>query len=62
MIEIAPTHDQIGIFSPIILVVVRLIQGLNIGGEYAASATHLSEMAERKRRGFFLFFSTSPLL
>ena len=62
MIAIAPTHDQIGIFSPIILVVARLIQGLSVGGEYGASATYLSEMAEKNRRGFFSSFQYVTLI
>ncbi len=57
MIAISPTHDQIGILAPIILVVARLIQGLSVGGEYGASATYLSEMADRDRRGFFQAFN-----
>ena len=47
MIAVSPTHDQAGILAPIILVVARLIQGLSVGGEYGASATYLSEMAEK---------------
>ena len=62
MIAVSPTHDQIGIFAPIILVVARLIQGLSVGGEYGASATYLSEMAERNRRGFFSSFQYVTLI
>ncbi len=62
MIAISPTHDQIGILAPIILVVARLIQGLSVGGEYGASATYLSEMADRDRRGFFSSFQYVTLI
>lgn len=62
MIAIAPTHDQVGILSPIILVVARLIQGLSVGGEYGASATYLTEMADKDRRGFFSSFQYVTLI
>ena len=56
MIAISPTHDQIGIFAPIILVVARLIQGLSVGGEYGAVATYMSELGLKGQRGFFASF------
>ncbi|WP_159314141.1 MFS transporter, partial [Klebsiella pneumoniae] len=40
----------------------RLIQGLSVGGEYGASATYLSEMAEKDRRGFFSSFQYVTLI
>ena len=39
--------------TPALLVFARLMQGLSVGGEYGASATYLSEMAGKDRRGFF---------
>ena len=62
MIAIAPTHDQVGILSPIILVVARLIQGLSVGGEYGSSATYLTEMAGKNHRGFFSSFQYVTLI
>jgi MFS transporter, MHS family, alpha-ketoglutarate permease len=56
IIALAPTHEQAGTFAPIILVVARMMQGLSVGGEYGASATYLSEMAPRERRGFWSSF------
>jgi MFS transporter, MHS family, alpha-ketoglutarate permease len=56
LIAIAPTYAQVGVFSPAILLVARLIQGLSLGGEYGSSATYLSEMADRERRGFWSSF------
>lgn len=47
MIAVTPSYESIGVFAPILLVVARLIQGLSVGGEYGASATYLSEMAEK---------------
>jgi MHS family alpha-ketoglutarate permease-like MFS transporter len=56
MIAVAPTYAQAGLLSPGVLLVARLIQGLSLGGEYGASATYLSEIADRKRRGFWSSF------
>jgi MHS family alpha-ketoglutarate permease-like MFS transporter len=56
MIALAPTYRSIGLASPIILVLARLIQGLSVGGEYGASATYLSEIAPPAQRGFYASF------
>ena len=56
LIAIAPTYSQAGLLSPLTLLVARLIQGLSLGGEYGSSATYLSEIADRKRRGFWSSF------
>lgn len=53
MIAVTPSYDSIGIAAPILLVLARLLQGLSVGGEYASSATYLSEMATPKHRGFY---------
>jgi MFS transporter, MHS family, alpha-ketoglutarate permease len=56
LIAIAPTYAQAGLLSPTTLLVARLIQGLSLGGEYGSSATYLSEIADRERRGFWSSF------
>ncbi|HEU0310987.1 MAG TPA: MFS transporter [Sphingomicrobium sp.] len=56
LIAFAPTYGQAGLISPAILLVARVIQGLSLGGEYGSSATYLSEMAGRERRGFWSSF------
>ncbi len=53
---IAITPTGLGALSPTLLVVARLMQGLAVGGEYGASATYVSEMASRERRGFWSGF------
>ena len=56
IIAILPGYDSVGVAAPILLVVARILQGLSVGGEYGASATYLSEMAGRRRRGFWSSF------
>lgn len=62
MIAVTPGYDSIGIFAPILLVTARLIQGISVGGEYGASATYLSEMAGKDKRGFFSSFQYVTLI
>lgn len=52
LIAIAPTYQQAGYTGALVLLLARLIQGLSLGGEYAASATYLTEVSDRRRRGF----------
>jgi MHS family alpha-ketoglutarate permease-like MFS transporter len=56
MIALAPTYARAGLLSPAILLLARMIQGLSLGGEYGSSATYLSEIADRERRGFWSSF------
>jgi MHS family alpha-ketoglutarate permease-like MFS transporter len=51
LIAVAPTYDAVGYFGALVLVVARLLQGLSVGGEYAASATYLTEATPQGRRG-----------
>ncbi|WP_447728337.1 MFS transporter [Sphingomonas koreensis] len=62
LIAVTPGYETIGWVAPALLVFARLIQGLSIGGEYGASATYLSEMAGKKRRGFFSSFQYVTLI
>jgi MHS family alpha-ketoglutarate permease-like MFS transporter len=56
MIAVAPTYETVGPWAPAILLLARMIQGLSLGGEYGSSATYMSEMADRDRRGFWSSF------
>ncbi|MCV7355890.1 MFS transporter [Mycolicibacterium fluoranthenivorans] len=53
LIGIAPTHDVIGVWAGLVLLVARLIQGLAHGGEIAASYTYIAEIAPRAKRGLW---------
>ncbi|MFZ5669463.1 MAG: MFS transporter [Pseudomonadota bacterium] len=62
VIALAPTYAQVGVLAPAILLAARILQGLSVGGEYGASATYLSEVAGRKRRGFWASFQYVTLI
>ncbi|WP_298283466.1 MFS transporter [Novosphingobium sp.] len=62
LIAISPTYESAGLLAPALLVLARLMQGLSVGGEYGASATYLTEMAGKKRRGFFSSFQYVTLI
>ncbi|MFF8476430.1 MFS transporter [Streptomyces sp. NPDC015414] len=51
LIALAPTYGRSGYLGALVLLLARLLQGLSIGGEYAASATYLTEVSARNRRG-----------
>ncbi|MGC5344460.1 MFS transporter [Streptomyces sp. DT24] len=52
LIAVAPTYDVAGYGGVAVLLAARLLQGLSVGGEYAASATYLTEASAPERRGF----------
>ncbi len=53
IVGILPTSDQIGFLAPAILIALRLLQGLALGGEYGGAATYVAEHSPHGRRGFY---------
>ena len=53
IVGVMPTSDQIGVTAPIILIALRMLQGLALGGEYGGAATYVAEHAPQGRRGFY---------
>ncbi|CAL9287952.1 MFS transporter [Streptomyces sp. SudanB182_2057] len=56
LVGLTPTYASAGVAAPVVLVVARLLQGLSVGGEFAASTTFLVESAGPGRRGLFSSF------
>lgn len=52
LMGLLPTHASIGIWAPILLVLIRLIQGLSVGGEYTSSLVYMVENAPDGKRAF----------
>lgn len=53
IVGLLPTYESIGIAAPIILVTLRIVQGLALGGEYGGAATYVAEHAPDDKRGAF---------
>jgi MFS family permease len=55
-VGLLPTYDTIGLAAPILLVLLRVAQGLALGGEYGGAAIYVAEHAPRNRRGLYTGF------
>lgn len=53
LVGVLPTYAMVGIWAPIGLVILRLLQGFSAGGEYGSVATYICESSPDDRRGFF---------
>ncbi|WP_028916722.1 MFS transporter [Pseudoxanthomonas sp. J35] len=56
IVGILPTYASIGLAAPVILIILRLAQGLALGGEYGGAATYVAEHAPHGKRGLYTSF------
>ncbi|MEY4952567.1 MAG: hypothetical protein RL299_991, partial [Pseudomonadota bacterium] len=56
IVGLLPSYASIGVAAPILLVLMRLIQGLALGGEYGGAATYVAEHAPNNKRGLYTSF------
>jgi MHS family shikimate/dehydroshikimate transporter-like MFS transporter len=60
-IGLLPTYDTIGVWAPILLIVLRIIQGIGIGGEWGGASVMIQEHAPDGQRGFYASFIQTGL-
>ncbi|MGH3319718.1 MAG: MFS transporter [Streptosporangiaceae bacterium] len=62
LVGVLPSYDQVGLWAPVALLALRMLQGFSTGGEYGGAATFIAEYTPDDRRGFwcsFLEFGTT---
>ncbi|MBB2891412.1 MFS transporter [Flexivirga oryzae] len=53
LVGVIPSYDSIGFWAPVLLILLRVVQGFSTGGEYGGAATFMAEYAPDKKRGFW---------
>ncbi|MHA6205690.1 MFS transporter [Dyella soli] len=56
LVGVLPGYDSIGMLAPVVLIALRLLQGLALGGEYGGAATYVAEHAPQGKRGLYTSF------
>ena len=59
LLSILPTFAQAGVYAPVLLVVLRMVQGLSVGGEFSGSIVYVNESAAPKNKGLMTAVSTA---
>jgi MHS family proline/betaine transporter-like MFS transporter len=62
LIGVLPTHAKIGVMAPILLALLRLIQGFSVGGEFTGTISFIVEHGQQSRRGFSGSLATFSLI
>ncbi|BBL53160.1 MFS transporter [Bartonella quintana] len=62
LIALLPTYETIGATAAVLLILLRMVQGLSVGGEYGTTATYMSEIALKNHRAFFSSFQYATLI
>jgi MHS family proline/betaine transporter-like MFS transporter len=62
LIGVLPTYAQIGIMAPMLLTLLRLIEGFSVGGEFTGTISFIVEHSQKSRRGFAGSFATFSLI
>ena len=57
LVGFIPSYEKIGLTAPVLFILLRLIQGISIGGEYSGIIIYLAESAPRNKRGFTTSFA-----
>jgi MFS family permease len=55
-VGLLPSYGSIGLAAPVILILLRMLQGLALGGEYGGAATYVAEHAPKGKRGLYTSF------
>ncbi len=58
LIGLLPTHAQVGVTASVLLMILRMVQGFSVGGEFTGSISFLAEHAPPERRGFYSSWTT----
>jgi MFS family permease len=63
LVGLLPSYAQVGMWAPVLLVILRLTQGLAVGGEYGSAATYVAEHARPAHRGYYTsWFQTTSTI